>query len=96
MNIFLIYFYLFLQTGQEVSWDSSGGGFSNIFTRPPYQNNAVQNYFNVAKSRYLSCLKFPSFFPFLFSFFNIFSSLSLSFRFNRIPTSDCCQAYPDQ
>lgn len=31
-------------TGKETSWDSSGGGFSNIFGRPPYQEKAVSEY----------------------------------------------------
>ena len=30
--------------GEERSWENSGGGFSNVFARPAYQNEAVASY----------------------------------------------------
>lgn len=30
----------------EVAWDNGSGGFSNYFTRPWYQDHAVENYLN--------------------------------------------------
>jgi len=29
---------------KEMAWEYSGGGFSNFFSRPPYQNQAVEQY----------------------------------------------------
>lgn len=34
----------YLQDGVEVGWSSSGGGFSNVFPRPSYQDTAVLKY----------------------------------------------------
>jgi len=34
----------YLQNGVEFGWNSSGGGFSNVFPRPSYQDTAVLKY----------------------------------------------------
>ncbi|KAF2725604.1 subtilisin-like protein [Polychaeton citri CBS 116435] len=36
----------------EVAWPSSGGGFSNIFSAPAYQKDAIGEYFNTANVSY--------------------------------------------
>jgi len=36
----------FLQSGVENGWTDSGGGFSSVFSRPSYQDSAVQAYVN--------------------------------------------------
>ncbi len=33
-----------LETGSEVAWSGSGGGFSNVFAMPAYQKSAVVQY----------------------------------------------------
>lgn len=38
----------YLQNGKEITWQSSGGGFSTIFDRPSYQDAQVQNYLSTA------------------------------------------------
>ena len=35
--------------GQEKAYNISGGGFSNVFKRPPYQTKRVDQYFNTSK-----------------------------------------------
>lgn len=36
--------------GEEEAWNASGGGFSNTFARPSYQEDAVTGYFTAAAS----------------------------------------------
>lgn len=38
--------YLDADSGVEIGWNSSGGGFSNVFPRPSYQDAAVLKYLN--------------------------------------------------
>eukprot|EP00127_Corallochytrium_limacisporum_P001482 Clim_evm2s60 gene=Clim_evmTU2s60 len=35
--------------GASLGWSNSGGGFSNAFSRPSYQDSAVENFFKSAK-----------------------------------------------
>ncbi len=42
-------------TGGEVGWEYSGGGFSTVFERPSYQEDAVQQY--LKKGTYMTLLE---------------------------------------
>mmetsp|Transcript_32688 Transcript_32688/g.63772 ORF Transcript_32688/g.63772 Transcript_32688/m.63772 type:complete len:225 (-) Transcript_32688:198-872(-) len=42
----------------EQAWSGSAGGFSDVWARPTYQTEAVANYFNTIKSRFLPDAKY--------------------------------------
>jgi hypothetical protein len=48
---------IYSQTGPEIAWSMSGGGFSNYFPRPSYQTNAVNRYLQASQG--ILILDFP-------------------------------------
>lgn len=38
----------YLSSNEEIAWQNSGGGFSNVFARPSYQDAQVANYLSTA------------------------------------------------